>query len=451
MDSRKLALLIGDIVSLYVSLITVLFIRYYGTESNLLLPQHLIPFSILFFFWIVFFHISGLYELRRIRNDTVFIRRLGWAMAANASIAVFVFYLIPAFGIRPRLNLFAVAIAAVVYIFLWRHLARILLHAVRRESVLFLGITEEAVELAEYLQANSQFGYRIHGLMRLPGETPPITPLPSFESAGDLKGFVSRERITLVIVAPSLEKDPSNLRPLVDIVKFGIAIRPLHRFYEEITGKIPVSLISEAWFLENSFAAERWIFDRAKRLVDIIVGILFLVPLAAAMLVFAPLIKLNSAGSVFYKQRRIGRYGRMFTIYKFRSMVANAEAEGAVWASEDDPRVTRIGRFLRKSRLDELPQIISIIKGDLSFVGPRPERPEFVDELHAMLKFYDIRHIVVPGLAGWAQINFPYGASVEDAMAKLQYDLFYIKNRSIGLDLTILLKTVVIILSHEGR
>ena len=451
MDTRKLVLLAGDVLSLYLALITVLFIRYRGAEGDLLIPQHALPFTILFLCWIVIFHVNGLYELRRIRNDAVFLRRLGIAMAANAAIAVFVFYLVPLFGIQPRLNLFGVVAASVFYIFVWRTLARILLHAVRRESVLFLGVSDEAVELAEYLQVNSQFGYRIHGLMRLPDEKAAITPLPFFEHQDSLKEFIQKERVSLVVVSPALEKDPELLRPLIDVIKFGVAIRSLHRFYEEVMGKIPVSIITEGWFLENSFAAERRIFDRAKRLVDIVVGTIFLIPLGVAVVIFGPLIKMDSSGPIFYKQRRVGRYGREFVIYKFRSMVVDAEALGAAWASENDPRVTRFGKFLRKSRLDELPQVVSIIKGDLSFVGPRPERPEFVNQLRGMLKFYDVRHIVVPGLAGWAQINFPYGASVEDALAKLQYDLFYVKNRSIALDLTILLKTIVVLLSHQGR
>jgi len=175
------------------------------------------------------------------------------------------------------------------------------------------------------------------------------------------------------------------------------------------------------------------------------------VPLTAMLPIVALAIKLNSAGPIFYRQRRIGKNGKEFEIAKFRSMVCDAEKNGAVWASCNDNRVTFVGKILRKTRIDELPQIWNVLKGELSFIGPRPERPEFVKELVEKIPYYQMRHLVKPGLSGWAQINFPYGASVEDALQKLQYDLFYVKNRSIVLEISIMLKTIMTLLKREGR
>ena len=165
----------------------------------------------------------------------------------------------------------------------------------------------------------------------------------------------------------------------------------------------------------------------------------------------AAAVKLNSPGNVFYTQKRIGKGGQMFWLLKFRSMVQDAEKDGAKWAEKEDTRITKVGNFLRKSRLDELPQLWNVLKGEMSFIGPRPERPEFVRELEKQIPFYQTRHLIKPGLTGWAQINFPYGASVEDAMEKLQYDLYYIKHRSLVLDFGVVLKTIKIVLSRGGR
>ncbi|MFH1534764.1 MAG: sugar transferase, partial [Patescibacteria group bacterium] len=223
------------------------------------------------------------------------------------------------------------------------------------------------------------------------------------------------------------------------------------KFYESVTGKIPVSLIDKTWFLENLLEINKQTFEKFKRVVDIIFSIILFIPFIIVYPFAALAIKINSKGPVFYKQKRVGKNEKFFEILKFRSMVADAEKNGAEWAKENDKRITIAGNILRKTRIDELPQIWNVLKGDLSFVGPRPERPEFVQELENQIPHYSMRHLVRPGLSGWAQINFPYGASVEDATEKMQYDLYYIKNRSFLLEISIMLKTIMTLLSHSGR
>ncbi len=214
-------------------------------------------------------------------------------------------------------------------------------------------------------------------------------------------------------------------------------------FYEKITGKIPVTALERTWFLDNISQKNNVWALIVKRIVDIIfaaiLGIIGLILLP----ILAIIIKLESKGPLIYKQKRVGLNGKVFTVFKLRSMAQDAESDGqAVWAQKKDARVTKIGKFIRKARLDEIPQFWNILMGNMSFVGPRPERPEFVEQLKEEILFYNERHLVKPGLTGWAQINYPYGASVEDAREKLSYDLFYIKNQSLAMDISIILKTI---------
>jgi exopolysaccharide biosynthesis polyprenyl glycosylphosphotransferase len=191
--------------------------------------------------------------------------------------------------------------------------------------------------------------------------------------------------------------------------------------------------------------------DIAKRAMDITFSLTLLIATLPLLIILSILIKLDSRGPVFYRQARVGLRGQVFSIYKFRSMVVDAESKsGAKWAQAGDPRVTRIGRFIRRTRIDEIPQVLNVLKGEMSFVGPRPERPEFVKELAKEIRFYNERHRTKPGLTGWAQINYPYGASVKDANEKLKYDLYYLKNRSILLDIFIMLQTLRIVVFGEG-
>ena len=225
----------------------------------------------------------------------------------------------------------------------------------------------------------------------------------------------------------------------------------LDDFYESITKRVPLEIIDQFWFLENLQEGKKRFYDFGKRIVDIAASIIFGIIALILVPPVAILIILTSGFPVFFTQIRIGKNGKPFKAIKFRTMVQNAEKHGAQWATKNDPRVTAIGKFLRKSRIDEIPQLINILKGEMSFVGPRPERPEFVDKLKQEIPFYRERLLVKPGLTGWAQINYRYGASVYDAKTKLQYDLYYVKNRSLALDFGIILRTIKTVLSAIGQ
>jgi sugar transferase (PEP-CTERM system associated) len=232
----------------------------------------------------------------------------------------------------------------------------------------------------------------------------------------------------------------------------GVHVNDLSSFLERETGRVDLDSLNPSWLIfSDGFSAGRRLSSSAKRLFDVVVSALILLLFWPIVLVTAVLIKLESKGPVFFRQRRIGLYGQPFEILKLRSMRDDAEVDGiAVWAMEDDPRVTRVGAIIRKLRIDELPQCWSVLKGEMSFVGPRPERPTFVADLEARLPYYAERHVVKPGITGWAQIHYPYGASVEDARQKLEYDLYYAKNYTPFLDVVILLQTMRVILWPEG-
>jgi exopolysaccharide biosynthesis polyprenyl glycosylphosphotransferase len=230
----------------------------------------------------------------------------------------------------------------------------------------------------------------------------------------------------------------------------GIRVETEAEFWERHLKRVDITNLDQSWFEELDRAPERRVSIALARLLDIITSVLFLVTTLPLMLLVALLVRVDSPGPILYRQERVGLGGRPFTLLKFRSMRANAEARGPAWAQQRDPRVTRVGSFMRRTRIDELPQLINILRGEMSFIGPRPERPHFVEQLAQAIPFYRERARVKPGLTGWAQVNYPYGASVEDARAKLSYDLYYVKNRSLLLDLLILVSTIRVILFQEG-
>jgi sugar transferase (PEP-CTERM system associated) len=231
----------------------------------------------------------------------------------------------------------------------------------------------------------------------------------------------------------------------------GIPITDLSAFYEKVRGEVPIDSLKASWLIYGSGFEQGSVRTFIKRAFDLLVSLVLFVATAPVMLVTALAIKLESPGPVIFRQVRVGRAGRPFTVLKFRSMRADAEKDGvARWATAGDARVTAVGRIIRKLRIDELPQLINVLRGEMSFVGPRPERPEFVAGLKEQIPFYDLRHSVKPGLTGWAQVRYCYGASVEDARTKLQFDLYYVKNHSLFLDILVLFETVRVILFREG-
>jgi exopolysaccharide biosynthesis polyprenyl glycosylphosphotransferase len=299
------------------------------------------------------------------------------------------------------------------------------------ETRLFRSFGTHHLEMAGVIEHN---GYRAKGDVRVLG------------TCQNLVAIVHRENIQRVLCTGKSLRDTSLLKSFCELRYSGVTVMPLVSLCEEVDQYVPLELLSPEWLLNASGEPHLLYIKKVKRLFDVVASLAGLVFSSPLLLAGMLAVKLTSPGPVFYRQTRSGRFGRPFKITKLRTMKVDAETAGAVWSTENDPRVTRVGWLLRKYRIDELPQFFHVLTGDMSFVGPRPERPEMIEKLATEIPYYQERLMVQPGITGWAQVNYPYGSSVDDARRKLEYDLYYMKNMSVFLDLFILLDTVRIVL-----
>lgn len=318
------------------------------------------------------------------------------------------------------------------------------------QGVLVIGTGKLANDISKEVEGRRDAAYRILAFIGEESSVYNPNRVPVIASLKQVADLMPLEKIERVVVAPDERRGTTPVRTLLACKMRGAEIEQGVTFYERITGKILVERIDPSWIIfSDGFILGRWRY-LLKRILDIVfAGALFILSLPV-MVISAVIIKLESSGPVFYMQERVGEGGRLFKVIKFRSMCQDAEKNGAVWARENDERVTRFGSFIRKMRIDELPQLWNVLKGEMSLVGPRPERQVFVDELEKDIPYYNIRHGVKPGVTGWAQVCYPYGASKEDALRKLEYDLYYIKNISIALDLLVIFYTVKTVLFRKG-
>ena len=294
-------------------------------------------------------------------------------------------------------------------------------------------------------------GFVIVGFVGMNESNPVVEEAIARSAIHNLKRHVENLGVSEVVLALEERRNALPLKDLLRIKTAGVHVNEFSSFLERETGRVDLSTVNPSWLIfSDGFSSTRVFTAAAKRLFDIAASLLLLLLTAPVIAIFAILVKLDSKGPAFFRQTRVGLYGQNFEVIKLRSMRLDAEAAGAQWATRNDPRVTRIGNFIRKVRIDELPQTWSVLKGEMSFVGPRPERPEFVAELEEKLSYYAERHMAKPGITGWAQVNYPYGASIEDSHNKLEYDLYYVKNYTPLLDILILLQTLRVVLWHEG-
>ncbi len=319
-----------------------------------------------------------------------------------------------------------------------------------RRRVLVLGAGSRADRLRK-LAEREESGFVIVGYVAMTDAKPVVAEAIYRGAISNLTRHVENLGAAEVVLALEERRNALPLSDLLRIKTTGVYVNDFSSFIERETGRVDLDTLNPSWLIfSDGFSSGRAISSAAKRFFDITVSVLLLLLTAPIIVLFALLIRIDSRGPAFFRQARVGLYGEVFDVIKLRSMRTDAEVNGAQFAQKDDPRVTRIGRFIRKTRIDELPQTWSVLKGQMSFVGPRPERPEFVTELNEQLPYYAERHMVKPGITGWAQINYPYGASMEDSRHKLEYDLYYAKNYTPFLDLLILLQTLRVVLWHEG-
>jgi exopolysaccharide biosynthesis polyprenyl glycosylphosphotransferase len=335
--------------------------------------------------------------------------------------------------------------------------AKLISHHAQQSRWLILGANKNTIEFAKYFQAHNSLGRLVvltdnSDNSDFSKDSSLLSQAYKSGTIADLPGL-SSQSWSGVLLGSQIELSDRLVQQLMAMRLQGIPVYRLPDIYENLWYKLPSSLLQDTWFtFSTGFNLMSGGFNaRVKRVFDTIASALLLLILSPLMLLVALTIKLDSPGPVFYSQQRTGLNGKTFKVHKFRSMYQDAEKRGAQWAQERDPRITRVGYWLRLMRIDELPQVWNVLKGEMSLIGPRPERPQFDAQLKEAIPYYDIRYLVKPGITGWAQVLYPYGASIEDAYEKLSYDLYYIKNYSIWLDIAIFFKTIRVVLLGKGR
>ena len=432
-DNREgIILLAGDLLSLVAALWATLVVRYGELPTIALWKSYSVPFAFIFLFWVVVYFIFDLYGRKAVVFRTMLLSSLTRAQLVNSAIAVLVFYFVPFLTISPKRTLAINLLLSLLFVLVWRLYLSPMLFRGTRQSFYLLGSGALFEQVRAELEVDIR--HRVHLADALPllelesGQS--VTVVADFAHAADKK----------------LEQQFSHL------IRHGAQFIDIHTLYEQLFDRVSLELVNEQWCIEHLPSRSKYVYDLAKRVMDCVIAL----PLGIVSLCVYPFvalaIKLDDGGSVFIKQERVGKDGVPFMIYKFRSMTSSDSGREVL---RSKGQVTRVGQVLRVTRVDELPQLWSVLRGELSLVGPRPELPALVDVYRGVVPYYDIRHTIKPGLSGWAQIYHDahphHGTAVEQTCGKLAYDLYYVKNRSFLLDLEIALKTVKTLVSFAGR
>ncbi|MFG1505561.1 sugar transferase [Halobacteriovorax sp. ZH5_bin.2] len=416
-----------DFLVYYTSLALTLYLRG-GRDLADRIIEHFEQFSLLFFLWIILNYIEGLYSLRSISKDGLAVSVIRSSLL-NIAIGFGYFYLNPFTHISPKTNMIISVLVSSSFIYLLR---RFFFLSNKRNlvDVLIVGDGSEVTEVKNFANSKKYLGYNVISKRDISGED-----------------FAKYDLFVI--------EDDINKKDILKVLnqRFnGKDIISNSKFCESIIGKVPVSSLDSSWFYNNEIGRRDYLYEAIKFVVDRFSALLLIFITIPIYVILFPILLITSGRPFFYSQIRTGYKNRSFRIYKLRTMKTDAETSGAKWATPNDDRVTPIGRFLRASRLDELPQLWNILRGDMSLIGPRPERPEIIDSnLEGKIPYYKFRHLVKPGVTGWAQVNYGYGYSDDDSFIKLQYDLYYVKNKNIWLDLRIFLKTVKTVLTGIGH
>ena len=452
---KQAFLLILDALILLFSLYMALTLRYFEYPGDALWQGHFMLFIPIFAIWLLTFYISNLYDFRKFINQSKLIEQISKSIFVAFLISIIFLYLIPNRELSPKTNLIIFSVISYIFILLWR-LSFSLLNQkyLPNTNIGIIGYNEIIRKTIYLIKNNEQLGYDIKFILadnnHVMIEIAEHYGLNLIKDVNQLARSIKEHKINVLI----LEKDVGEMKELqktlFNLLPTGINYCNLTSFYEEVSGQIPLEILNKGWFLENLNLANKRNFERVKRLYDLFFSFILLIIALPFCILIAIIIRLTSRGPAIFTQTRVGRGDKKFKFYKFRTMrVDNNNHAPTV---KNDKRITRFGRFLRQTRLDELPQLFNVLRGDMSFAGPRPERPELIKELSGSIPFYGVRNLIKPGITGWDQISGEYHSpSVGDTYKKLQYDLFYIKNRSVSLDLSIILKTIRTAVSKEGR
>jgi sugar transferase (PEP-CTERM system associated) len=447
--------LLVEAIVIFGAIIGAVYLRLGANEAGdeLIVRYGFLKAALATVFCLTAFYLFDLYDFVVMHDRRELVLRLIQALGLAWIALALSFYAYPRLMLGRGISLIALPLALALMVG-WRiSIHWFLGHPSFGERILIVGSGNLAVEVAKEVLSRPDAGYRIVGFVGTDSDllgksliNPRVIGITS-----ELDKIVGREDIDRIVVAMGERRGQLPTEELLQLSLAGrVAIEEGASFYERVTGRVSLAMIRPSWLIFSGRGRQARVAALARNLVHRLVALLGGIVALPIALLTAILIKLDSRGPVFYKQERVGKGGRTFTLMKFRSMRTDAESSGPVWASKDDDRTTRVGKLIRKIRVDEIPQFWNILRGDMNFVGPRPERPHFVSQLAEEIPYYQQRHLIAPGLTGWAQIKYPYGASIEDARQKLQYDLFYIKNQGLTLDAIILFETVKIILFGRG-
>jgi exopolysaccharide biosynthesis polyprenyl glycosylphosphotransferase len=413
-------------------------------------------FALLSVLWVVLASLSGLYEFTTIGSSNATWTAL-FRTVALVILSYFAIYFIALPNTLPRLVVLYHGAATIILIGGWRAgYANVTSRVPFRRRVLIVGAGWAGRTIACAIRENADAHFHVLGFVDDDGakQKSPVEGLPVLGTRENLLDIVHEKSVAEVILAVTHDLPGEMFRILLDAQEQGVQITPMSVLFEQLTARVPVEHIGDSWYvaLPLGHAGTGGVYPAAKRIFDVALATVGLVIFGAMLPFIALAIRLDSSGPIFYSQERVGKAGRVFRVRKLRTMVKDAERDGrAIWASSRDPRVTRVGRLLRKARVDEFPQLVNILRGEMSAVGPRPERPEFVAQLEKSVPFYRLRHAVKPGMAGWAVVNYDYVDSIESARVRVEYDLYYIKHQSLWLDILILSRMVGLVFALRGR
>ncbi len=441
---EAIILFLGDIFFFAFSLWLSLYIRFGEVPSWQRFQTHLVPFSFLFVIWFLIYFIAGLYEKHTLILKGKLPSIIWSAQVVNSIFAIVFFYIIPFFGITPKTILFIYLIISFVLSVLWRTYGVGLLGVRTREPALLIGSGEEMKELLEEVNGNSRYGINFISSLD-------VSDISGIDIQNEVITPIYENNIKIVAVDFSHRGVGPLLPHLYNLIFSKVSFIDSHRIYEDIFDRIPLSLVTYSWFLENISVSPKFTYDFLKRIMDVVISF-FLGVISLVLYLFVWfLIKLDDGGKIFIRQERVGQNNHTVSILKFRTMSVDDSGDGRVGREQ---KITHVGKFLRASRIDELPQLWNVLRGDISLIGPRPELPKLVELYEKEISFYNVRHLIKPGLSGWAQLyqKTPpkFATDYIQTKTKLSYDLFYIKNRSFWLDIKIALKTIRELVSRRG-
>jgi sugar transferase (PEP-CTERM system associated) len=451
--SRTLLLVGVDVVGVLFSLLAAATLRLQGSVL-LSIGQRLFWFKIFLvtaICWLALYF-NDLYDFQVVRRRTNLLIHVMQAIGTSCLVLGFIYYLLPGASLGRGIALMASPLILIILLS-WRLSANAAnLLARGDERILVMGTGDAGISLVRHILGHPEYNMKVVGFIDEKGEDigKSLVNPKIIGATADLENIVASEKIDRVILSLKERRGGTPVRQLLNLKFAGVGVEDVHSCFERLSGKIALEHLSPSWLILSDGFKKSPLSLAVKRTVDILASSIILLLVSPLLPLIALAILVESGSPIFFKQKRVGHKGHEFELLKFRSMVQDAEKNGPQWAAQQDSRVTRVGRFMRKTRLDEIPQLFNVFRGEMSLVGPRPERRVFCDVLEEKIAYFNLRHSVRPGLTGWAQVRFRYGASLEDAKGKLELDLFYIKNLSLLLDLAILFETVKVVVLGRG-